>query len=71
MNFSQLFLKIYDRKINEGEITFFTSGIDKNDFTKICIDETFIFEKETFDNICDKMKISDDEKNMLYKLAGY
>lgn len=71
MNFVQLFLRIYDRKINSGEITFFTSGIDKNDFTNLCMNENFVFKKEDLDRICDKMNIIGEEKNNLYELAGY
>ena len=40
--FAQTFLRIYDRKILSGEITFSQSGINKNDFTRLCVDGEYV-----------------------------
>lgn len=42
MTFKQAFFKIYDRKINAGEITFSQTGIKKDDFTRLCTEEGFV-----------------------------
>ena len=46
MTFKQLFFRIYDRKIMSGEITFSQSGIRKDDFTRLCTEEDFVFSEE-------------------------
>lgn len=67
--FAQKFLKIYDRKILSGEITFSQSGINKNDFTRLCIDPEFVMEREALLVACDKMKVSEEEKAELLKFC--
>ena len=59
--FGQKFMKIYDRKILSGETTFSRSGIDKNDFTRLCIDGNFVFSREALECIRDKMPLTDEE----------
>jgi hypothetical protein len=71
MAFKHEFFKIYDRKIASGEITFSKSGITKTDFTKICMEPDFIFEEEILNDICEKMKVSEEERDILYIAAGY
>ncbi len=61
-SFGQKLLKIYDRKLQSGEITFSQSGIDKNDFTRLCIDRDFVPSRKAVEKICEKMKLSDAEK---------
>ena len=59
--FAQRFMKIYDRKILSGETTFSRSGIDKNDFTRLCIDGKYVFSREALEKIRDKMPLTDAE----------
>ena len=70
MSFKQSFFKIYDRKIMSGEITFSQSGIKKDDFTRLCTEEDFVFDEESLDLICEKMKLSDEETCMLMTEAS-
>ena len=59
--FGQKFMKIYDRKILSGETTFSRSGIDRNDFTRLCIDGEYVFSREALERIREKMPLSDEE----------
>ncbi len=63
--FGQKFMKIYDRKILSGETTFSRSGIDRNDFTHLCIDGSYVFSLEALDKIRDKMPLTDEEYESL------
>ncbi|MCF0144369.1 MAG: hypothetical protein HUJ79_04605 [Firmicutes bacterium] len=63
--FAQKFLKIYDRKILSGEITFSQSGINKNDFTRLCIDRDYVIARENLEVICEKMKLTPEEREEL------
>jgi len=59
--FGQRFMKIYDRKILSGETTFSRSGIDRNDFTRLCIDGEYVFSREALEKIREKMPLTDEE----------
>ena len=63
--FAQKFLRIYDRKILSGEITFSTSGINKNNFTRLCIDPEYVMPKEEILTVCEKMHMTEEEKEEL------
>jgi len=52
LTFAQYFLRIYDRKILSGEITFSTSGINKNNFTRLCIDPEYVMPREEILTVC-------------------
>ncbi len=67
MTFKQAFFRIYDRKIASGEISFSQTGIRKDDFTRLCTEEGFVFDDETLEKICRTMKLSEEEKAMLYE----
>ncbi len=54
-------MKIYDRKILGGETTFSRSGIDKNDFTRLCIDSNYVFSRESIEIIRDEMPLTEEE----------
>lgn len=54
-------MKIYDRKILSGETTFSRSGIDGNDFTRLCIDGEYVFSREALEKIREKMPLTDEE----------
>lgn len=61
MTFKQIFFRIYDSKIASGEITFSRSGIKKEDFTRLCIEEDFVLDDETLDRICQTMNLTPEE----------
>lgn len=65
MTFSRKLLRIYDRKILSGEITFSQSGISKDDFTRLCIDSEFLMSRENFLKVSEKMKLTDEEREEL------
>lgn len=71
MSFSIEFFKIYDRKINSGEITFRESGIQFNDFMQLCTVPDFVMPEENLEIVCEKMKMTPEEKDLLYQVAGY
>lgn len=66
MTFKQAFFRIYDRKITSGEISFSQTGIRKNDFTRLCTEDGFVFDQETLERISATMKLTEDEKAMLF-----
>lgn len=71
MSFSVEFLKIYDKKINSGEVSFRDSGIQINDFNQMCIVPDFVMPEENLEIVCAKMKLSEEEIDILYREAGY
>ena len=66
MTFKQVFFRIYDRKIGSGEISFSQTGIKKDDFTRLCTEEGFVFDEETLEKISVTMKLSEEEKKALF-----
>ncbi len=71
MAFSHELLKIYDRKIASGEITFSRSGIRHEDFTRLCIDSEYVIPESALALICEKMALNQEERQRLYDAAGY
>ena len=71
MVFSHELLRIYDRKIASGEITFSRSGINRNDFTRLCIDPEYVISEDALRLICEKMPLTEEEIQRLYDAAGY
>ena len=69
MTFKQVFFRIYDRKIGSGEISFSQTGIKKDDFTRLCTEEGFVFDEETLQKISLTMKLSEEEKKALLEAA--
>lgn len=69
MTFKQVFFRIYDRKIGSGEISFSQTGIKKDDFTRLCTEEGFVFDEETLQKIPQTMKLSEEEKKALFEAA--
>ena len=67
--FAQKFLKIYDRKILSGETTFSRSGINKNNFTRLCIDPEYVMPREEILTVCEKMHLTEEEKEALLAYA--
>lgn len=65
LTFKQLFFRHYDKKIADGTITFFTSGITKEEFTRLCIEDNYVLPKETIERIIVNMHLTDDEAKEL------
>lgn len=71
MTFKQIFFRIYDRKIGNGEITFNQTGISKSDFTRLCTEENFVFDRQTIEQLTTTMGLTEDEKEQLITAAGW
>ena len=69
--FAQEFMKIYDRKIASGEITFSRSGITGGDFTALCINGDYVIPREWLEVIFEKMGLTDEEQELLLRTGGY
>lgn len=69
MTFKQLFFRIYDRKITGGEISFSRTGIKKDDFTRLCTEDDFVFDRDSLTVICDRMEIQGTEREELFAAA--
>jgi len=65
--FAAVFMRIYDKKIASGEITYKELKMDINDFNQLCIVPGYILEKEETERLCDKMKVTEEERNALMK----
>lgn len=65
LSFAAAFMRIYDKKIMSGEITFSQLKMDKSLFNNICIVPDFLLPKEETERLCDVMKVSDEERNLL------
>lgn len=67
--FATIFFKLYDRKIQAGEITFSQLRMDKNHFTNMCTDKNFVPPLKAVENLCIKMKLTDEEATLLRETA--
>ena len=67
--FAQEFMKIYDRKIQSGEITFSRSGITAGDFTALCINGDYVIPPERLEVIFEKMDLSREQRQLLLEAA--
>ena len=65
LSFAAAFMRIYDKKIMSGEITFSELKMDKSLFNNICIVQGFVLPKEETERLCNLMKVSDDERSLL------
>lgn len=65
ISFAAAFMRIYDKKIMSGEITFNELKLDKSLFNNLCIVKGFKFEQEETERLCDIMKVTDEERAML------
>lgn len=63
--FAAAFMRIYDRKIMSGEITFNELKMDKSLFNNICIVKGFLLPKEETERLCNVMNVSDEERELL------
>lgn len=65
LSFAAAFMRIYDKKIMSGEISFNELKMDKSLFNNICIVPGFVFPKEETERLCNIMKVSEDERSLL------
>ena len=65
--FAQEFMKIYDRKIASGEITFSRSGITAGDFTALCMNGEYVIPEERLRVVFEKMNLTEEERERLLK----
>lgn len=65
--FAQEFMKIYDRKIASGEITFSRSGITAGDFTALCMNGEYVIPQERLQVIFERMNLTEEERERLLK----
>ncbi len=70
MTFKQLFFRLYDRKITSGAMSFGQTGIKKEDFTRLCTEEDFVFPREELSALCERMEASEAEKAALFEAAA-
>ena len=63
--FALEFMKIYDRKIASGEITFSRSGITAGDFTALCMNGDYVIPEERLQVIFQRMDLSQEERERL------
>lgn len=68
-NFSKAFFRLYDRKLCSGEITFSETGMKKNDFTRLCIDDTYVLPYHEILKLSERMKLTEAEKENLLSYA--
>ena len=67
--FAQEFMKIYDRKIASGEVSFSRSGITAGDFTALCINGDYVIPIDRLDVIFEKMNMTEEERARLRAFA--
>lgn len=67
--FAQVFMRIYDRKIQSGEITFSRSGITAGDFTALCINGYYVIPRQRLEIIFEKMSLTEEERQKLLEAA--
>ncbi len=70
MTFKQLFFRYYDKKVTSGEISFSRTGIRKDEFTRLCTEEDFVFDRQTLEQICTRMNLTEEETQELFEAAG-
>lgn len=63
LSFAQYFFRIYDRKINSGEISFGNLGLPKEEFNKLCSDGSYVFNRELMEKLILTMGLSEEESN--------
>lgn len=69
-SFSKVFLKIYDKKVQDGEVTFSQIGVPKPLFVVICNNQNYVPTDELLEKLRGTLKLTDDEARELYQAAG-
>lgn len=68
--FAIAFLRIYDRKIASGELSFSRLNMKKEDFTRLCTDTDYVLPEEEIRRLCEAMELNGEETRMLLAFAG-
>lgn len=68
--FAIAFLRIYDRKIASGEITFSRLNMKKEDFTRLCTDTDYVLPEEEIRRLCQVMALTGEEAERLLSFIG-
>lgn len=69
ITFKNLFFRLYDRKIADGTVTFSRLGISKEDFTRMCTEQDFVFDDSALVRICSSMKLTGEEQKEFLEAA--
>lgn len=69
-SFSKVFLRIYDKKLQDGEITFSKLGVPKPLFVVICNNQNYVPTDELLEKLKVSMKLTEDEARELYEAGG-
>ncbi len=65
ISFAAAFMRIYDKKIMNGEITFRQLKMDTSLFNNICIVPGFLLPKEETERLCNVMNVTEEERKLL------
>ncbi|MDO4486293.1 MAG: HAD-IA family hydrolase [Bacillota bacterium] len=68
-SFAKVFFRLYDRKLCSGEITFSETGMKKDDFTRLCIDEGYVLPYEEISRLCSRMHLTEFETDLMLSFA--
>lgn len=69
--FAQEFMRLYDRKIQSGEITFSRSGISAGDFTALCVNGEYVIPRERLEIIFSRGWLTEEEQDRILRAGGY
>lgn len=64
-SFARAFFRIYDRKTAAGALTFRETGLQKETFTRLCTDKTYVLPEEEIKRLCKAMKLTPEESETL------
>lgn len=70
-NFRLVFFSIYDQKIASGELKFTEIGMNKEDFTNMCINKDFILPRDKIIDLSIRLKMTREQAVELLEAAGY
>jgi len=70
MSFSAIFIKKYDKAISSGVCSFTQTGINKNDFTRLCVESDFVLDDESIIRAARAMKLDEEELEELLRIAA-
>lgn len=68
-SFAAEFFYYYDKKIASGEIKFSELGLDKDDFTKLCTQAGYALTREQTEELCKRMKLTEEESKGMLEAA--
>lgn len=69
-SFSKVFLRIYDKKVQSGEVTFSKIGVPKPLFVVICNNQNYVPTDELLEKLRVNLKLNEQETRELYESAG-